>query len=214
MKWTPLHHACHSGRLDVVAHLVEAGADVNAISLNGGTPITRAIESSAFDVVKYLLEKGGAKLRTETRKGKTPLELSHDWSDPNLISYLEEKFSKLPALKKTAKNQKAKKTPAKKIESPKVTTNQRSPKKNIGLDSSFKLTYNLERPASVLERMTFDNDAIFYSRNVWKKQMTTRDLIRQRVEQRERNGWEIDFDDFKMPFSKNISDKLININKT
>lgn len=67
-KWTPLHHACHSGQLDVVQYLVEHGGEIDASTMNGGTPLTRAIESSRDSVVKYLIEHG-ARIQTENRKG-------------------------------------------------------------------------------------------------------------------------------------------------
>lgn len=75
-QWTALHHACHrmystqSGctcislylivclQMNAVRKIVEAGADLNAQSINGGTPIMRAVESSQTEIVQYLLEKG------------------------------------------------------------------------------------------------------------------------------------------------------------
>ena len=68
-KWTALHHACHAGQLDVVQYLVEKGGEINATTLNGGTPLTRAIESSRDAVVRYLIGCG-VKVQTENRKGE------------------------------------------------------------------------------------------------------------------------------------------------
>ena len=45
-KWTPLHHACHTGQKDVVEFLLQNGANLDAAALNGGTPLFRAIEAS------------------------------------------------------------------------------------------------------------------------------------------------------------------------
>jgi ankyrin repeat protein len=67
-KWTPLHHACHAGQLDIVELLLEHGADLDAPAMNGGTPLMRAIESSRIDLVQYLINRG-AKMLTENRKG-------------------------------------------------------------------------------------------------------------------------------------------------
>jgi ankyrin repeat protein len=67
-KWTALHHACHAGMLDVVQFLVEQGGEIDATTINGGTPLTRAIESSRDSVVQYLISKN-AKMLTENRKG-------------------------------------------------------------------------------------------------------------------------------------------------
>ena len=68
-RWTALHHACHGGHLEIVDILLEAGANINAVCLSGGTPLNRAIESSRVELVQYLLEKG-IKLHTENRKGQ------------------------------------------------------------------------------------------------------------------------------------------------
>ena len=67
-KWTALHFACHCGIKDVVEYLLSAGADLEATTLNGATPLMRAIESSSSDVVQLLIDNG-AKLRVENRKG-------------------------------------------------------------------------------------------------------------------------------------------------
>jgi ankyrin repeat protein len=89
-KWTPLHHACNSGHLDskqnyiivlillnnnnnnqkkiVVKLLVEKGSNINALSITQATPLMRAVESSSFLVVEYLIEKG-AKVIQENING-------------------------------------------------------------------------------------------------------------------------------------------------
>ncbi|KAL0165409.1 hypothetical protein M9458_041162, partial [Cirrhinus mrigala] len=58
--WTPLHHACHAGQLDIIQLLLEAGASVDLPTLNGATPLMRAIESCRPSCVEYLI-KAGAK---------------------------------------------------------------------------------------------------------------------------------------------------------
>ena len=40
--------------------LLDAGANIDAQSVNGGTPIMRAIETSQKEVVKLLIERGYA----------------------------------------------------------------------------------------------------------------------------------------------------------
>lgn len=64
-----MHHACHAGQLDVVQLLLGNGAEMDPVALNGGTPLMRAIESSSFDVVTFLIEKG-TKMQIENKKGK------------------------------------------------------------------------------------------------------------------------------------------------
>ena len=67
-KWTPLHFAAHAGLLDVVEFLMNNGADMEAKTMNLGTPLMRAIESSKPEVVQYFIDKG-AKIQIENRKG-------------------------------------------------------------------------------------------------------------------------------------------------
>lgn len=67
-KWTPLHFACQTGLKDLVQVLLDSGAHLDAVALNGGTPVMRAIESCHPDVVQLLIERG-AKVQNETRKG-------------------------------------------------------------------------------------------------------------------------------------------------
>lgn len=57
-KWSPLHHACHSGQVDLVQLLLESGAEIDAQTINGGTPLMRAIESSREPLVEFLISKG------------------------------------------------------------------------------------------------------------------------------------------------------------
>lgn len=66
--WTPLHHACHAGQLDIVKLLVGAGAAVNTPTFSGATPLMRAIESSRPCCVDYLI-KAGATVTAENKSG-------------------------------------------------------------------------------------------------------------------------------------------------
>ena len=68
-KWTPLHFACHAGIKDVVEILLQNGAQLEAVAMNGGTPIMRAIESCRPEIVQMLIERG-AKVQIENRNGK------------------------------------------------------------------------------------------------------------------------------------------------
>ena len=65
----PLPFACRSGNLEAVTLLVELGANINVVTINGATPIMRAIERGKPDIVKLLIETG-ANLSALNRKGK------------------------------------------------------------------------------------------------------------------------------------------------
>lgn len=67
--WTPLHHACYKGHLDIAELLVEAGAAVDALSIGNATPLMRAIEISRLDIV-YFLITAGADIQITNSNGK------------------------------------------------------------------------------------------------------------------------------------------------
>uniref|UniRef100_H2YH17 Uncharacterized protein n=1 Tax=Ciona savignyi TaxID=51511 RepID=H2YH17_CIOSA len=98
-KWTALHHACHSGQLDVVQTLIHAGADGNATTWNLATPLMRAIESCKPDVVKYLLDCN-VSVTMENKKEKSAVDVARDWGDGQIYRMVKEKFDAAPKPKK------------------------------------------------------------------------------------------------------------------
>ncbi|KAH8862149.1 Ankyrin repeat and EF-hand domain-containing protein 1 [Schistosoma japonicum] len=90
-RWTPLHHAAHSGMIDMVELLLNNGAIIEAKAMNGATPLFRAIECSRLNVVDFLLSKG-SKLFVETRKGDNPYIAALNWSDPRVIEHVHDKW--------------------------------------------------------------------------------------------------------------------------
>lgn len=67
--WTPLHHACYNGHLDIAKLIVKAGAAVDAPAMGNATPLMRAIEISRLDIVYFLLEEG-ADVQATNSNGK------------------------------------------------------------------------------------------------------------------------------------------------
>lgn len=57
-QWAPLHYAAASGSLKAVQMLLDAGADINAKSANGTTPLMMAARENKAEVARYLLQKG------------------------------------------------------------------------------------------------------------------------------------------------------------
>ncbi|KAK9890720.1 hypothetical protein WA026_012068 [Henosepilachna vigintioctopunctata] len=55
---TPLWCAAVSGKLKIVEILIKYGADINAVSDTGSTPVRSACFMTHFEVVKYLVERG------------------------------------------------------------------------------------------------------------------------------------------------------------
>ena len=95
-KWgvTALHYACRDGHLDVVEHLVEAGANVNVGEAYGFAPLHEAAENGHLDVVKLLVERGadprlGLKRRYQSyAAGSTALDLARKARRDEVAAYL------------------------------------------------------------------------------------------------------------------------------
>ena len=65
------------------------------------------------------------------------------------------------------------------------------------------------RAASALAGGVDEQENITYTPlKAWTKQPSTKELIHEKVVRRDRFTWEVDFDDFEMPFKKNVSKKI------
>jgi uncharacterized protein len=75
--WTPLHLAAFFGQLDAARILLDAGADVNAVSHNSldNTPLHAATAGKHSDVAMLLLDHG-ASADTVDAGGYTPLQIA------------------------------------------------------------------------------------------------------------------------------------------
>ena len=56
--WTPLHHACYSGRLEMVNLLIESGANFNIRTTSGWTALMWAEKRHQFLIYKLLVGAG------------------------------------------------------------------------------------------------------------------------------------------------------------
>ncbi len=102
---TALHYAARQGAANTVAALVEAGADVNAVSpADGATPIVIASINGQFDIAKYLLDHG-ADPNIAADNGMTPLyaAINIEWAPrmfyPQPRAQLQQKMSYLEYMK-------------------------------------------------------------------------------------------------------------------
>ncbi|XP_060058979.1 ankyrin repeat and EF-hand domain-containing protein 1 isoform X2 [Erinaceus europaeus] len=208
--WTPLHFACHAGQQDIVELLVKAGATVDAMSINNSTPLSRAIESCRLDTVKYLLDIG-AKFQLENRKGHTAMDVAKAYADYRVISMIKEKLDNLP---KPTDNQKMKGKPPTKLKAEGSEIRKEedpfstiysvptiSEEKKIYRDNVVHLN------SLITSGHTKKVDITFIPQRIWSPEATTAELVRKRELRRERLTYEVDFDDFLMPFQKNITEK-------
>ena len=81
-RLTPLHVAALGGDMDEVKRLVEAGADVNAVSVYQATPLHWAVQGSSVkpDILSYLVEHG-ADVNAKNTWGATPLHLTSSFGN-------------------------------------------------------------------------------------------------------------------------------------
>ncbi len=62
---------------------------------------------------------------------------------------------------------------------------------------------------SIIAQSVHERDRIIYRPlHVWTEQDTSEQVLEKKRIARERYGWEVDFDDFKLPFMKNVQNKI------
>ncbi|CAG2211743.1 Ankyrin repeat and EF-hand domain-containing protein 1 [Mytilus edulis] len=220
-KWTPLHHACHSGQLNVVEFLIEHGAEIDATTMNGGTPLTRAIESSKENVVAYLISRG-VRVQTENKKGHNPMDLALAWADPRVIDVVQTKWESMPTPsdKKGGKGKGGKGKGGAKTARPASgpggdqKENQAPASQNPYGTRDFEDGPPRQRKGSILraasalaQGLDEQEDITYIPLRAWVPQPTTEDLLGEKQKKRDQFTWEVDFDDFQMPFNKNISNR-------
>jgi hypothetical protein len=64
--FTPLHRAADKGRANIVAYLLDKGADVNDTDAGGWTPLHRAAQSGDLETVQLLVRRG-ARVEAKTK---------------------------------------------------------------------------------------------------------------------------------------------------
>ncbi|MBZ5560075.1 MAG: ankyrin repeat domain-containing protein [Acidobacteriia bacterium] len=74
--YTPLLIASRSGHAEMVAALVNAGADANLATTNGATPLMFAAQAGSVDAVKALIAHGADVNAAEKVKGETALSFA------------------------------------------------------------------------------------------------------------------------------------------
>ncbi len=84
---SPLTWAVQADRLDVARVLLQLGADPDVTLLPGGFPTPLFVPKS-FDMLRLLVEEGGADIHRETGDGSTVLMLGARFGNAVLTSYL------------------------------------------------------------------------------------------------------------------------------
>ncbi|KAI1897841.1 hypothetical protein AGOR_G00087420 [Albula goreensis] len=211
-NWTPLHHACHAGQVEIIDLLVQAGAGLDAPALNGATPLMRAIQSCRPNCVEYLIN-AGAKVQAQNKNGQNCLDIARIYADFRIMELVKAKYDTLPKPKENKRGKSFKPPPKTR---PTTSTTEKAlpapPTLSIALSESTAkkeplkesiMYYNTQITSGAINKI----DISFSPRTVWGQQVTTSELIRRKEERRNRLSSEVDFEDFMMPFLKNIMKK-------
>jgi ankyrin repeat protein len=99
----PLVHALEDEELSVIRFLIQLGADCNTRYSDGRTPLFIAVTKGSLDVVRMLVEEGGASVDVTDNVGRTVIEeafrclenacQSHRQVREKIVEYLEERMS-------------------------------------------------------------------------------------------------------------------------
>ena len=78
-QWTALHYAAFAGQSEMVGYLVERGAELDARSTNGSTPLMMAVYEGKEAVVKQLISLGAdRRIRNDYGEGAMDWAFKHD----------------------------------------------------------------------------------------------------------------------------------------
>ncbi|XP_062981395.1 ankyrin repeat and EF-hand domain-containing protein 1 isoform X2 [Elgaria multicarinata webbii] len=225
--WTPLHHACHAGQQDIAELLINSGATMDAVSINAGTPLMRGVESSRLDTVQHLIN-GGAKVQMENRRGQNALEIAKAYADNRLIHFIQDTLDRLPKPPESkGEKQKGKKGGKPKAPAPpppKAKSAEPESKESMKdeipqlLEPLVEKSLFEEKKESLRDNVVHLNSLItrgatrklnitFTPQRTWNPEATTKDLLKKRESRRQRFTYEVDFEDFMMPFKKNFMEK-------
>ena len=88
-----LFRAAAQGKMDLARELVSLGANVNAASKSGFTPLHRASQNGHADIVRFLVD-AGANPAAESRDRKTPLMLATDSGHGEIAAFLRRRIAR------------------------------------------------------------------------------------------------------------------------
>ncbi|MGH0149174.1 UNVERIFIED_CONTAM: hypothetical protein FKN15_062839 [Acipenser sinensis] len=189
---TPLMCACAHAKYDVAKYLISKGANVNACDQFKWTPLHHASHAGQQDIVELLVESG-AEIDAAAINGATPLMRAIESCRPGCVEYLIKAGAKVQIQNKQEKN--AMDT-AKAYADFKIVDLVQAkfdtlpkPKEKKGKGKAPAKPKTAAKP------------------KIWTNQPTTKDLIQKKEERRSRLSYESDFEDFMMPFKKNIMEK-------
>ncbi|XP_076004848.1 ankyrin repeat and EF-hand domain-containing protein 1-like [Genypterus blacodes] len=219
--WTPLHHAAFAGQVDIVKLLLKAGASIDARALNGATPLMRAIQTSRASCVDFLIKKG-ANVTVQNKNEQNCLDVARAFADARVIELIKNKMESLPKPKETRRG----KGSQSQMPKPRAGT---AKKKDIAPETATEMTsatpgktplpqmdsqHIILQNTKITTGKTNTVDITFVPKSVWGKPPTTSQLLANMERRRTHLSFDLDFDDFMLPFSQNIQTKPLELAKT
>ena len=86
---TLLHLAVGQNHKELAEYLLDAGADVNALTKDKLTPLHMAAQNGNLEIVKLLIDRK-AKINPVDSKGWTPSDRAVKWGHPDVAEFLKQ----------------------------------------------------------------------------------------------------------------------------
>lgn len=87
--WNPLIYAASNGHREIVAFLLDAGANINATTDNGTTALMMAVRGNHIDTAKLLLTRS-ANLQISNETGESALDWANKKGRSDMVKLLQE----------------------------------------------------------------------------------------------------------------------------
>ncbi|XP_069788583.1 ankyrin repeat and EF-hand domain containing 1a isoform X2 [Narcine bancroftii] len=209
---TPLMTACADGNFTLAKYLVEAKANVNAYDNLMWTPLHHACHAGQLDIVE-LLVKAGAAVNAVSINGATPLMRAIESCRLECVTYLINHGANVEMENHKGQNALDIASAYADLRIVEVVKGKMNslPKKEKSKAKGGKGAKVGSAPSSRPQTTTAGS---LVGDMLWNNPRTTEELIQKRMENRERFSYEVDFNDFLMPFKKNIKTKLEELSHT
>lgn len=217
---TPLMRGIESCRLDTVQYLINSGCKVQAQNRRGQTALDVAKAYADARLIHYIQDTidrlpKPPEGKGDKQKGKKGGKRKPKPSTPSQVGRLgatpSEALSESPSAPIKSKSSLSAKEEVSKVISKDEISQTHSPvvveksifdeKKEIVKDNVVHLNSLITRGATRKVNITFT------PQRIWSPEATTKDILRKREQRRQRFTYEVDFDDFMMPFQKNFMQK-------